>query len=205
MKIEKHKVVALSYTLEVEGKIADQAGADRPLEYIQGTHMLIPRFEQEVEGLEPGGRFDFVLPPEEGYGTYDASRCKPLPKEAFTINGVLREDLLQPGQMIPLMSSYGEVIQAVVKEVRAQDVIMDFNHPMAGKTLHFTGEVLRVRDASEQELREGLHGEFLPPEEKEHCCCGGKGKGHCDHHHGEGEEGHCCHGEGEGHCCHEGE
>ena len=81
MKIEKHKVVALSYTLEVEGKIADQAGADRPLEYIQGTHMLIPRFEQEVEGLEPGGRFDFVLPPEEGYGTYDASRCKPLPKE----------------------------------------------------------------------------------------------------------------------------
>ena len=204
MKVDKNKVVALSYTLEVEGKIADQAGEDRPLEYIQGTHMLIPRFEQEVAGLEPGGIFDFVLPPEEGYGPYDASRCKPLPKEAFTINGVLREDLLQPGLMIPLMNSYGEVIQAVVKEVRDQDVLMDFNHPMAGKTLHFTGKVLRVRDASEQELREGLHGEFLPPEEKEHHCCGkGKGKGHCDHHHGEGEG--CCHGEGEGHCCHDGE
>ncbi|MBQ3941660.1 MAG: peptidylprolyl isomerase, partial [Bacteroidales bacterium] len=64
---------------------------------------------------------------------------------------------------------------------------MDFNHPMAGKTLHFTGKVESVREATEKELREGLHGEYLPPEE---------GCGHC---HGEchKDEDGCCHGEGE--------
>ena len=71
---------------------------------------------------------------------------------------------------------------------------MDFNHPMAGKTLHFSGKVESVREASEKELNEGLHGEYLPQED---CHC--KGKGKC---HGEGDGEGCCHKEGEG-CCHE--
>ena len=206
MKIEKNKVVVLTYELDVEGRVVDRATAERPLDYIQGMHMLIPRFEQEVEGLEPGAAFAFTLPPEEGYGPYDDSKRKPLPKEAFTINGEVREDLMEVGRLLPLVNGYGEVVQAVVTEVRENDVVMDFNHPMAGKTLHFTGTVLSVREATEKELAEGLHGEFLPPEE-EHHCCHGHGKGHCRH--GEGhhhEDGHCCHGEGhgheEGHCCH---
>ena len=79
---------------------------------------------------------------------------------------------------------------------------MDFNHPLAGKTLNFKGEILTVRDATEKELKEGLHGEYLPQEE---CGCG---CGH--HHHGDGEccghhdhkDGECCgHHHGDG-CCH---
>ena len=190
MKITQDKVVALTYELEVEGKIADKATAERPLEYIQGTGMLIPKFEMEVEGKEPGETFEFTLSPEEGYGTYDPRYKFEIPKAAFEVDGKLREDLLVVGNIIPMLNSEGQVLQGKVDSIGDETVTMDFNHPMAGKTLHFTGKVEAVRDATAKELEEGLHGEYLPQEEG----CGH----HCGHHKGEG----CCHGEGEG-CCHE--
>lgn len=193
MKIEKNKVAALAYKLEVEGKIADQAGKERPLEYIHGTHMLIPRFEEEVEGKEPGESFEFTLSPEEGYGVYKPEFKFDIPKRAFEMDGTLREDLLFVGNIVPMLDNNGNVIRGMVAAIGEDTVSMDFNHPMAGKTLHFTGEVVSVRDASEKELTEGLHGEYLPPEDEGHHCCHGKGKGHC-HKHAEGEG--CCHEEG---------
>ena len=68
MRIEKNKVVALSYDLEVEGSIVDSATPEQPLDYIHGTHMLLPRFEAEIEGLDEGAAFSFTVQPEEGYG-----------------------------------------------------------------------------------------------------------------------------------------
>ena len=207
MKIEKNKVVLVTYDLEVEGNIVDRATEEKPLDYIQGMHMLIPRFEAELEGLEEGAEFAFTLQPEEGYGPYDEKHRIDLPKSAFTIEGQVREDLMQIGRILPMVGSDGSVVNATVVDVKEDGVTMDFNHPMAGKILNFKGKVVSVRDATEKELTEGLHGEFLPPEE--HHCCHGKGKGHCHHHdHGEGE---CCghhdHGDGEccghGHCHHE--
>ena len=73
---------------------------------------------------------------------------------------------------------------------------MDFNHPMAGKTLNFSGKVIEVRDATEKELDEGLHGDYLPPEEGGKRCRKHGGKCHKDE--GEG----CCKEEGDGECCH---
>ena len=208
MKVEKNKVVELTYELTVEGKCADKATEDRPLDYIHGNHMLLPKFESELEGKGPGEEFSFTLTPEEGYGTFDESRLVDLPKEAFSIDGKIREDLLVVGQMIPMMSNSGQVVQGIVYSVEPDTVTMDFNHPMAGKTLNFKGKVLTVRDATEKELNEGLHGEFLPPEEEEEHCChkhDGEGDGECCHKHdGEGD-GECCHkhdGEGDGECCH---
>jgi len=211
MKIEKNKVASLSYELEVEGVIADKAGAEAPLEYIHGTGMLLPKFEAAVEGKEPGEPFEFTLAAEEGYGEYHPEYVVTIPKEAFAIDGKVREDLLVIGRMIPMMNQDGQVVQGTVANVLDDSVAMDFNHPMAGKTLHFTGKVEAVRDATDKELKEGLHGEYLPPEEG--CCKKGKGGGCCHGEgHGDGEgcchgEGHgdgegCCHGEGEG-CCKE--
>lgn len=185
MKIEKNKVVALSYQLEVEGQIADQASSEKPLEYIHGTGMLLPKFEAEVAGKEPGESFKFTLSPAEGYGEIDPRYQVELPKESFQIDGVLCEELLQVGRVIPMYNSAGQIVQGTVKAVSETAVTMDFNHPMAGKTLNFSGKVESVRDATEKELTEGLHGEYLPQEE---CHC----DGHCKH--GEGE---CKHGEGE--------
>lgn len=189
MKIEKNTMVSLSYQLEVEGKIADKAGSDKPLEYVHGTGMLLPRFEQEVEGKEPGDSFEFTLSPGEGYGEYNHEYKFDIPKTSFAgEDGRIREDLLQPGLLIPMYNSAGQIVQGMIAAVGEESVTMDFNHPMAGKTLHFTGKVEAVREASEEEC----HG---------HCgggCCHGEGE--CHH-----EEG-CCHGEDECHheegCCH---
>lgn len=200
MKVEKNKVVALTYELIVDGKLADKATEERPLDYIHGNHMLLAKFESELEGKVPGESFAFTLSPEEGYGTIDEKNLIDLPKEAFSIEGVVREDLLVVGQVIPMMSNTGQVVQGTVREVGADTVTMDFNHPMAGKTLNFSGKIVSVREATEKELTEGLHGEFAPRERhchKEGGCCHGEG-------HGEGDCGcgsedcHC--GEGDCHC-----
>ena len=194
MKIQKNKVVALSYELEVEGKIADKAGSDAPLEYIHGTGMLLPKFESAVDGKVAGEAFEFTLSPEEGYGSYNPNYLARIPIEAFQIDGKVVTDLLQPGRMLPMLNSEGQVVQGVVVEVGEKEVTMDFNHPMAGKTLHFTGKVEAVRDASEKELKEGLHGEFLPPEEGCGGCHGGCHKGDCS------KEDCGCEGEGDCNC-----
>jgi len=203
MKIEKDKVVVLTYTLVVDGQVADKATSDSPLDYIHGNHVLLPKFESELEGKGPGDCFSFTLSPEDGYGAYYDSKRFDIPKSSFEEGGKLREDLLVAGNFIPMFNSSGHVVHGRIVEVKEKSVTMDFNLPLAGKDLSFSGEILSVRDSTEKERLEGLHGEFLPPPEH-HCC---HGKGGC--HHGEGHgEGGCCHhgeGHGDGECCHHGE
>ncbi len=196
MKIEANKVVEFSYELEVDGQVVDRTTKERPLDYIHGTGSLLPKLEAHIEGMEPGATFDVTLSPADGYGEVDSSRIIDLPKAAFEVNGEVREDLLVPGNTIPMMNSMGGVIPGVVLEVSEDSVKMDLNHQMAGKTLHFTGEVLSVREATEKELTEGLHGEFV------HSCgcggchggsdCGGCEGGHCGEEH-DGDCGCGCH------------
>ena len=210
MKIGQNSVVELCYELEVDGEIVDRTTKERPLDYIHGTGSLLPKFESNIEGLEPGGKFSFTLTPEEGYGEVDPDRIIDLPKQAFEVNGVIQESLLVPGTTIPMLNGKGGVVPGKVLEVGESFVKMDLNSPMAGKTLNFSGEILTVREATAKELEDGLHGENIHT-----CHCGGHGEGHeggCCGHHGEGEGcGHhgehgegCCGGHGEGHeggCC----
>ena len=187
MKITQNAVVEFSYELEVDGQVVDHTTKERPLDYIHGTGSLLPKLEAHIEGMEPGDKFDVTLSPADSYGEVDPNRIIDLPKAAFEVNGEIREDLLVPGNTIPMMNSMGGVIPGVVIEVSEDSVKMDLNHQMAGKTLHFTGEVLSVREATEKELTEGLHGEFVHT-----CGCGGCHGGDCG---GGCEGGHC----GEGH------
>ena len=176
MKIEAKKVVAISYEVEVDGRTVDHAGTEKPLDYIQGTRTIIPMLERELEGKDEGDAFECVIPPEEAYGDYDLSKVFDIPKSSFMVDGKLREDLLEVGHFIPMLNSAGEVCHGMVVEVKEDKVTMDFNAPMAGKTLHFTGKVVSVREATEKELTEGLHGEFLP---QEGCNCEGGCNGGC--------------------------
>ena len=194
MTIAQNTVVEFTYELEVDGQVVDHTVKERPLDYIHGTGSLLPKLEEHIEGMTAGDKFDVTLSPADGYGEVDPQRVIDLPKAAFEVNGEIREDLLVPGNTIPMMNSMGGVIPGVVIEVTEDSVKMDLNHRMAGKTLHFTGEIVSVREATEKELTEGLHGEYV------HTCggchgheggCGGCGGGSCSD--SEGECGCGCH------------
>ena len=193
MKIGTNKVVEFTYELEVDGNIVDRTTKERPLDYIHGTGNLLPKLEEHIEGMEPGATFDVTLAPADAYGEVEPEKVIDLPKSAFEVNGEIREDLLVPGNTIPMLNRAGAVIPGVVLEVTPETVKMDLNHQMAGKALHFTGEIISVREATEKELTEGLHGEYV------HRCGGchgggchdGECGGGCDS--GCGDEGCCCH------------
>ena len=198
MKISKDKVVEFIYELEVDGNIVDHTTKERPLDYIHGTQGILPKLEAHIEGMEAGDKFTVTLAPEDAYGQVDPNKIIDLPKTAFEVNGQIREDLLVPGTRIPMMNSMGAVIPGVVLEVTENTVKMDLNSEMAGKTLHFTGEIISVREATEKELAEGLHGEFVHSNGCGGChgnhggcggCGGGCGEGGC----GDGEGGCGCH------------
>lgn len=191
MKIEKNRVVEFSYNLEVEGNVVDQTTKEKPLDYIHGTGSLLPKLEEHIEGMQAGDKFEITLAPEDAYGEVNPDLVIDLPKSAFEVNGEVREDILVPGNVIPMLNAMGGVVPGVVLEVSEETVKMDLNSQMAGKTLHFTGEIVSVREATEKELTEGLHGEYVHS-----CGCGGC-HSECD------DECNCsggCHSEGNGEC-----
>jgi FKBP-type peptidyl-prolyl cis-trans isomerase SlyD len=191
MKITKDKVVSVHYTLTVDGQVADKTTPEKPLDFIFGKGMLLPKFESNLEGKTVGDKVEFTLTPEEGYGVSEPEAIVELPKKIFESDGVVREDILFVGNMIPMMNDRGQIMHGKVVEIKPDIVVMDFNHPMAGKTLNFSVEVSEVREATEKELTEGLHGEFAG-----HGCGGGCCGGCGDEGGQSGDEGGC----GDG-CC----
>lgn len=174
MEINNNKVVELIYTLIVDGKEADKTTEEKPLDFIFGTGTLLPKFEENILNKKPGDTFEFVLSAEQGYGKPSTEMVVELPKNIFEVDGKLRDDLLFVGNIIPMMNNMGSVMQGKVVEVKDEFIIMDFNHPMAGKELNFSGKILTVREATEKELTEGLHSEKVAHDCSGSCSsCGG--------------------------------
>ncbi|GAB3814228.1 FKBP-type peptidyl-prolyl cis-trans isomerase [Pontibacter rugosus] len=165
MKIEKNRVVALTYELKIkdengENSLVETADAANPMTFIYGMSGLPEQFEDQLEGLETGSEFDFKLESDEGYGNVDDNAVVDLPKQAFEVEGSVPQDMLEIGNYIPMTDSEGNQLQGRVIEVTDETVKMDFNHPLAGKDLYFKGKVESVREASPEELDHGhVHGE----------------------------------------------
>lgn len=165
MKIEKNKVVTLSYELRImdeqgETNLIETADKEQPMVFIYGLSGLPEQFEEKLDGLSVGDDFDFKLDAEEGYGNQDDNAVVDLPKQAFEIEGAVPEDMLAIGNFIPMTDSEGNQLQGRVVDVTADTVKMDFNHPLAGKELYFKGKVENIREATPEELSHGhVHGE----------------------------------------------
>ncbi len=157
MKIGDKTFVALSYQLTVDGELVETVKADAPLQFIYGAGQLLPAFEKEIEGLGKGDKFKFTLTPENGYGEIIKEAILDLNKEVFMIDGKIQEGLLEVGNQLPMSDNQGNRLVGVVKAVNDSTVTMDFNHPMAGKTLNFEGEVVEVREATDEDLMHGMH------------------------------------------------
>jgi len=195
MEEQNHRFMSVVYKLYsvADGKEAlqEEAPEGKPVTFISGFNMLLGTFEQKVCGLEAGSGFDFTLSPRESYGNYEEENVVTLAKNMFKINGHFDHDNIFVGASLSLQDEDGNRYRGRVLEITKEDVKVDLNHPLAGKSVRFVGHVLVARDATEEEVnnvKEALSGHH-------HCCC---------HHHHDGE-GHCCHHgeeEGEHHCCH---
>lgn len=149
MKVEQNKFVAVDYKLTVDGQIADQSHPEHPLEFIFGTGMLLPKFEEAILGKEVGDEVAFTLEPKDGYGEVIAEAIVDLPKNIFMIDGKIAEEMLFIGNQVPMSDNQGNRMLGTIREVGEETVKMDFNHPMAGKTLNFSGEIVEIREATE--------------------------------------------------------
>jgi FKBP-type peptidyl-prolyl cis-trans isomerase SlyD len=153
MTVGKNKVVSVHYRLEVEGQKIDESGKD-PLVYLHGHGMMIPGFEKNLENLEKGAKYDFSVEPGEGYGEYNEKALTNLDKSIFLVDGSMSPDVFV-GAQIRLRNEEGHPLMGVVTAIEEEHVQMDFNHQLAGKTLHFTGHISDLRDATEEEINHG--------------------------------------------------
>lgn len=158
MKITANKTVLAEYELyvdaEVDGELElmEKATIDKPLSFIYGVGMMLPKFEENLFGLQTGDKFDFTINTEDAYGDYDDDSVLDLDRAIFEIDGKLDEEMIFEGNVVPLMDNEGNRVNAQVVSVNDVHVKVDLNHPLAGENLHFKGSIIEVREATEKEL-----------------------------------------------------
>lgn len=159
MKITKHTVPAVTYKLTVDGEQIESTDGGAPLVYLHGVNAMIPGFEKQLDGLAVGDKFSFPVSPEEGYGPIHEQAIVELPKTNFEVDGKFQGDIVKEGATIPMQDQEGNPLRGIVQNITEDMVKLDFNHPLAGKELHFAGEVVEVREATAEELEHGhVHG-----------------------------------------------
>ncbi len=176
MKITENVMVALQYELfGADNELIEQTKKGAPLEFVFGQGTMLEAFEEQLKGLKAGDTFDFKLEPAQAYGEFSKEAIQDLDIAIFQDEkGEINTEIIKEGNLVPLMTQDGHQLQAIVLEVTDTIVKMDFNHPLAGETLHFKGMVELVHEATEEELNPQHHS----------CGCGGEGH----HHHHENEE-----------------
>jgi FKBP-type peptidyl-prolyl cis-trans isomerase SlyD len=162
MIISNNTVVLCHYTLregEASGQLIESTEGGEPLGYIHGIGMMIPLFEEYLAGKKAGDDFAFGIPAAQAYGEYDEEGVNEIPKAAFNLGEVNPDEIFIEGEVLPLQDENGNPMQGLIVEVTPETVKIDFNHPMAGVNLYFTGYIESVREATAEELVHGhVHG-----------------------------------------------
>ena len=153
MKAEAKKVVAIDYELRDDsGEVLDSSEGREPLEYLHGANNIVPGLEKAIDGKAIGETVEVSLTPADGYGNYDEQLVRNVPVRK------LSEKRPQVGAMLQVNTEAGPQ-RVIVKELRGDYAKLDFNHPLAGKTLNFKVTVKAVREPTAEELEHGhVHG-----------------------------------------------
>jgi FKBP-type peptidyl-prolyl cis-trans isomerase SlyD len=148
-------VVTIHYRLTLDdGTVADQSFGGEPMPYLHGSNNIVPGLERQLTGKKVGDKLDLVVPANEGYGEYDPAAEQTVPKSQFPPNVQL-----EPGMPFQTRGRNGQAMTVYVRTVKADQVTITANHPMAGQRLNFTIEVLDVRRATADEKKHGhAHG-----------------------------------------------
>lgn len=169
---------------EKKTELIEETRADMPFQFISGMGMVLEALENHLHPLQAGEAFKITLSEDEAYGPYIPEGVQEVPLEAFFIEGKLDTEHIYEGAVVPLMNADGERFNGTIAEIKEKVVIVDLNHPLAGKALTFDGTVVENRPATNQEIQDYLNSQGG---------CGGCG-GSC----GGGDCGGSC---GEGGCC----
>ena len=143
-------VVSLDYTLTIDGEVFDTSEGNEPIHFIQGTGQIVPGLENAIYGMSVGEHKKVTVAPSEGYGEEDPEAFADIPRKEFP------EDIpLELGTELQLRNEDGDELEAYIDSVGEDIVRLNFNHPLAGKVLHFDVAVTALRQATPEELDHG--------------------------------------------------
>ena len=156
-----NKVVTINYNLHkdtAEGEMIESTEGKEPLMFLTGLGQMIPDFENNVKDLSTGDKFSFGIKADKAYGERTEKAIIELPQDMFMKEGKLVEEVVV-GNVLPLEDQNGQVHPAKIVSINEETITADVNHPLADQDLHFTGNVVEVRDATAEELDHGhVHG-----------------------------------------------
>ena len=137
--IEEGSTVRIEYTVTDEaGKLLDSNKGGKSLQFTHGRQEMLPGVERQLLGMHPGEEKKLVVTPEEGYGLVDPAAQTEVPKN------LVPPEAQEVGKRLVARNRSGEPRLVMVKEVKEQTVVLDLNHPLAGKTVLFDVKVLEV-------------------------------------------------------------
>lgn len=148
--VQDNLIVTLDYTLILEDEILESTSDGKAIEFIQGFRQIIPGLENALYDMKIGEGKTVVIKPEEAYGEYDEDSIQIAKKEEFG-----EEIPLDVGNFLDLEDDEGDILSAQIIEADEETVTLDFNHPLAGKTLTFELTISGLRAASAEELDHG--------------------------------------------------
>ncbi len=161
IKIADNNVVTMDYELRIDGEVVDTSEDGDPIVFLQGAGQIIPGLEKAIYGLTAGDKKSVTVAPEDGYGEIDPDSIVEVPKDEFP------EDFpLELGVEITVNTededdeSLEEEMEATIVAINEDTITLDFNHPLAGKSLNFDVNILEVRQATPEEIEHGhVHGD----------------------------------------------
>jgi len=159
MKVTKNRVVTFTYELRLSGANGEQlqkVGSKNPVTIIIGHGNIMEPFENRLAGKATGDHFEFLIPHDRAYGKYNKKAVTTFEKAVLIEENGVDASLFESGEYIPMETEEGIPFNGKVMEVDETRVVLDFNHPLAGQDLYFTGEILQVREATEEEISSGL-------------------------------------------------
>lgn len=149
-RIADGMVVSVAYTLTVEGEEVTQMTAQEPLQYLHGAENIVPGLENALTGKKVGDKLSLTILPEEGYGDYDDENIDEITRDSI---GAIED--IEVGMDVEVEDEDGFAYIAQVREITGDNIVLDFNHPLAGKTLGYEVEIIDLRLATEDELAHG--------------------------------------------------
>jgi len=160
MKIEKNAVVTMTCELkktDINGELIDSYDNNEPLKFLMGANNIFEAFENQITGLSKGENFDFVIQAADAFGEYDENGLVSLPYDTIMTSNAEQTGELEVGHPIKVIDQNDTELVGEVKEINKDEntVMVDFNHPLSGLNIHFSGQIIEVRNATEEEIEHG--------------------------------------------------